>query len=177
MIWLVLLLAANLAAQKPPAESAASPPQTAQAKRGYAIFFENGVATGCGNCHVMGSRGTAVGPDLKRWARMAPRATVVAIRSSRTEYAVAVNLKKGTTFPAMKVGQEPKPTEFYDLSKIPPVLVKFSPADIESVADNTTWRHPPGTVDLTSDHLADVIAYIRWAVYGDTKGVKAEDVE
>ena len=33
------------------------------------------------------------------------------------------------------------------------------------------------TAGYTAEQLADVIAYIRWVSYGDTKGVSPDDIE
>ena len=148
-----------------------------QAKRGHAIFFEAPAGTACATCHAIGGRGTAIGPDLTRWARMAPRAIVMAIRATRTEYTQAVKLKKGVTFPGMRVAQDENTAQYYDLSVTPPTLRKLDRAEIESTTDNVTWQHPPSSAGYTSEQLADIIAYIRWSSYSDTKGVKPEDIE
>jgi len=34
-----------------------------------------------------------------------------------------------------------------------------------------------GSTLISAQQLADVIAYIKWASYGDTKGVNPDDIE
>ena len=157
------------------AEGAFTGPE--QAKRGYAIFFEAAPGAACGTCHAMKGRGTSIAPDLTRWARLSPRAIVTAIRATRTEYTQAVKMRSGTTFPGMKIGQDEKTVEYYDLSVTPPAIRKLNRSEVESATDNITWKHPPSTAGYTNEQIADVIAYIRWASYGDTKGVKPDEIE
>lgn len=125
----------------------------------------------------MKGRGTAVGPDLTRIARIPPRAIVMAIRATRTQYVQTVKLKNDETFAGMRVAQDDKTAQYYDLSKTPPELRKLERGDIASTADNATWKHPPESAGYSSEELADIIAYIRWASYGDRSGVKPADVE
>jgi putative heme-binding domain-containing protein len=147
-----------------------------QAKRGYALFFESSKAA-CGSCHALSGRGTPAGPDLKVIARVPPRGLATAILSTRTQYVQEVKLKSGQSFPGMRVKEDDQTAEYYDLSKMPPELRKLARADIESARDNETWKHPPASADLSSQELADLIAYIKYAVYKFTGTVKPEDVE
>lgn len=165
---------------KPPAKQAEGLPEfkgPAQAKRGYALFFSETAGTRCATCHALAGRGNAIGPDLTRLARLNPRGIVVAILASRTQYAQSVKLKSGATFPAMEVAHDDKTVQLYDLSKTPPEMRKVERSDIASMRDNDTWKHPPESAGYTTEQLADIISYIRWASYGDTKGVKPGDLE
>jgi len=174
----VVAYAASLGQASAPAPKAASgPAMHAQAQRGQALFFDAAPGAACGTCHALAGKGNAVAPDLTRWARMSPRAIIVAVKASRTEYTQAVTLKAGGTFPGLKSTQDEKSISYFDLSVTPPALRQLAKADIASTADNSTWRHPPGNTDYSSAQLADIIAFIRWATYGDTKGVKEEEVE
>jgi hypothetical protein len=121
--------------------------------------------------------GTAVGPDLKILGRVGVRALVTAIRASRTEYVETIKLKEGDAFPAMKVSADATTLQYYDLSKTPPELKKFAPADVQSKTDNATWKHPPSTSGYTNQQLADIVAYVRWAAAGERKAVDPSDVE
>lgn len=162
-------------AQSPaPAAAFAGPPQ---AKRGYSLFHEASGSAKCGSCHLLAGQGTAVGPDLARLARLAPRGIVTAILASRTQYVVEVRLKAGGSFPAMRVNQDATALELYDLSATPPAKRTVNRADIAAVVDNIAWKHPPESANLTREQLADVIAYIRNVSYGDKTGVKVADVE
>ena len=91
MIWLSVLLFLQASTPNP------------QIERGQTLFFAD---TGCGNCHALKGRGTAVGPDLKVLGRVGVRALVTAIRASRTEYVETIKLKEGAAFPAMKVSAD-----------------------------------------------------------------------
>ncbi|MGA2739438.1 MAG: c-type cytochrome [Bryobacteraceae bacterium] len=162
MIWLSVLL--FLQASTP----------TPQIDRGQALFFAD---TGCGTCHALKGRGTAVGPDLKVLGRVGVRALVTAIRASRTEYVETIKLKDGGPFPAMKVSADATTMQYYDLSKTPPELRKFAPGDVQSKSDNANWKHPPAVGGYTNQQIADIVAYIRWATAGDRKAVDPADVE
>jgi len=167
--WPLLILAgcALAADTKPPA----------QAARGQAFFLDESNAKHCGSCHSLAKQGTAVGPDISKLARLGPRAILMAIRATRTEYVQRVALKNGSEFPGMPAGKDQTTVSYYDVSVTPPALKKLNSSDIASVGDNSVWKHPPESAGYTPQQLADVIAFIKWAAYGDTKGVKVEDVE
>jgi mono/diheme cytochrome c family protein len=151
---------------------AALPPQI---QRGEAIFID--AAKGCTSCHALKGRGTAVGPDLKIIAPLAPRAIAMAIRGTLTQYVQYVKLKGGESFPAMPGAKDEKTVELYDLSKTPPVLRKIDRAEVESMTNNEKWKHPPVLREYTPEQMADIIAYVRYAGAGDRKRVNPEDVE
>jgi putative heme-binding domain-containing protein len=154
---------------------AAGPP--AQAGRGQTMFFDENAAAHCGGCHSLAQKGTAVGPDLTRLAHLNARAIVMAIRATRTQYVQWIKLKDGKEFPGMPAAKDETTVQYYDLSATPPVLRKLGKSDIASVGDNASWKHPPESAGYTAQQLADVIAYIKWASYGDTKGVNPADTE
>jgi len=153
----------------------AKPP--AQAARGQAAFLDESVATHCGGCHALAKQGNAVGPDLSRLARLNARAIVMAIRATRTQYVQWVKLKDGKEFPGMPGAKDENSVSYYDLSVTPPALKKFEKSEIASTSDNSVWKHPPESGGYTPQQLADIIAYIKWASYGDTKGVSTADTE
>lgn len=163
MIWLsVLLFLQASAADK-------------QIERGQTLFYAD---TGCGTCHALKGRGTAIGPDMKALGKVGVRALVTAIRASRTEYVETIKLKEGDAFPGMKAPSADATTlQYYDLSKAPPELRKFAPADVQSKTDNSTWKHPPSTGGYTNQQMADIVTYIRWAATGSRKAVDPADVE
>jgi mono/diheme cytochrome c family protein len=163
MIWLsVLLFMQASAADK-------------QIERGQTLFFAE---KGCGTCHALKGKGTAVGPDLRALGKVGVRAVVTAIRASRTEYVETIKLKEGDPFPAMKVASTEAATlQYYDLSKTPPELRKFAPGDVESKSDNSIWKHPPSVGGYTNEQIADIVAFVRWAATGSRKTVDPSDVE
>jgi mono/diheme cytochrome c family protein len=156
---------------------AADPKPTAQASRGQAFFMDESNPKHCGSCHSLARQGTAVGPDLSKLARLGPRPILMAVRATRTAYVQTVKLKNGTEFPGMPVAQDGTTAQYYDLSTTPPTLRRLDRKDITAVGDNSVWKHPPGSAGYTPQQLADVIAFIKWASYGDTKGVSVDDVQ
>lgn len=167
MIWLIVLILSSTAAAQTAPE---------QATRGEALFFDSSKGQSCGTCHAIAGRGTAVGPDLKGIARTHPRALVMAIHTTRTQYVQEVTPKGADAFPAMKVKEDAQVVELYDLSQQPPQLRKLEPAEIDSMRDNSTWRHPPESTRHSNEELADIIAYIKWATLKDKAGVKPGDL-
>jgi mono/diheme cytochrome c family protein len=168
-IWSFLLIAGYALATDP------KPP--AQVARGQAFFFDESNAKHCGSCHALAKQGTAVGPDLSKLARLGPRAILMAVRATRTAYVQSVKLNNGPEFPGMPVARDDTSAQYYDLSVTPPALRKLDRKEIASVADNSVWKHPPESAGYTAQQLADVIAFIKWASYGDTKGVSPDDVQ
>lgn len=172
--WLFMAMAAGPA-------PAADEKLPAQAARGQALFFDETGARHCGSCHALAHKGTAVGPDLTRLAHLNAHAIVSAIRGTRTQYVLNIKLKDGTEFPGMPAAKpgakDDAGAQYYDLSATPPALRKIALKDIAGVVDNASWKHPPESAGYTAPQLADVIAYIKWASYGDTKGVNPADIE
>jgi len=162
MVWLSILLFLQAAAPTP------------QIDRGQTLFFAE---NGCGTCHALKGRGTAVGPDLRVLGRVGVRALVMAIRATRTQYVETIKLKNGEEFPGMKKSEDASTLQYYDLSKTPPELKTFAPADVQSKTDNASWKHPPSQANYTNQQIADIIGFIRWAAAGDRKPVDPADVE
>jgi len=54
--------------------------------------------------------------------------------------------------------------------------VKLSPEEWQPARDNANWKHPPESRGLAKEQLADLIAYLRFALLGDTKGGDAKDL-
>jgi putative heme-binding domain-containing protein len=159
MIWVAVLLWAN-----------STVPQ--QVQRGDALFAER-----CTQCHALKGRGTAVGPDLSVMGRLPARAIATAIRSTATQYVQAVTLKSGETFPGMPLPGDESHPQFYDVSKMPPVLRPIDRSDIQSATSQDAWKHPPALANYTSEQVADIVAYVRYAVTGSVKPVDPTDVE
>jgi cytochrome c551/c552 len=86
VIWVALLMAQSASAQT-------------QIERGEALFLDP--ALGCGTCHALKGKGTAIGPDLKGIARLSPAGIAMAVRSSVTQYVQVVTLKSGESFPTL----------------------------------------------------------------------------
>jgi hypothetical protein len=168
MKWLAVLVAAAapIAAQN----SAGIP---AQAERGQTLFY--GEAK-CGSCHALKGKGTAVGPNLVNIARIPPRAIAMSVRSTRTQYVQAVKVKGKEEFPGMKSSEEGNTVQFYNLAANPPELVKLDKSEF-TATDNQTWKHPPASAKLSNEHLADIIAFIRWASFGDKTEIDPSEAQ
>lgn len=150
---------------------AADPPE--QAKRGKELFgLKSAAGYACTTCHQLEDQGTAVGPDLKTMGRLHPRAVVMGIVATRTQYVQELKPAKSGTIPVIKSGEI-----YFDLSKNPPTEVTVTAAELKAARDNADWKHPAESRGLTREQLADLIAYIRFATFGDTKGVDPKDLQ
>ena len=162
MIWIVLLMA-----------QAAVPSQT---ERGEALFFD--AQNGCGSCHALKGKGTAVGPDLTGLGRLGPQGIAMAARSTVTQYVQVVRLKSGGGgFPAMPGKKDDKVVVLFDLSKNPPEKKEVAPSDIASMTANDVWKHPPAAKKIGNEQLADIVAYIKYATTGSKRVVDPADVQ
>jgi mono/diheme cytochrome c family protein len=146
-----------------------------QTERGEALFTDAKV--GCSGCHALKGKGTAVGPDLSGIARLTPQAIAMAVHSTATQYVQAVKLKSEETFPAMPGPKDDKVVQLFDLSKTPPELRKIDKADIVSMTNTDVWKHPPAVDKRTDQQLADIVAWIRYAVTGVKKEVTPDEVK
>lgn len=151
--------------------------ETAQIKRGRAIFLESEAGTRCSNCHSLEGKGTAAAPDLTRLAMLNPRAIKMAVLSTATQYVTMAKLKTGASFPCMKAGETDTAWSLFDLSTNPPQAKTVAKGEIETFEPNSKWKHPPESAHLTAAQLADIISYMRFAAKGDTRAVKPEDVD
>ena len=163
MIWVSLLL------------WWAQAPIPQQVQRGEAVFLET--SKGCVNCHSLKGHGTAVGPDLNVIGRLSPSAIVTGIRSSATQYVETVRLNSGESFPGMPAGTDGTALKYYDVSKMPPELRRIEKSDLKIAVSQDTWKHPPSVGNYTKEQIADIVAYIRYAVTGNTKLVDPADLE
>jgi hypothetical protein len=164
----VLLFTSFLPAQ----DAFQGPPQAA---RGYELFFNTAKPVPCGSCHAMSGKGVPAAPDLKNWARIAPRATAMAITATVTANVVSVEPKGAEAFPGIKASEDAATAKFYDLSANPPAL-KELPKDTP-IKPNAKWKHPPGQEKYTPEELADLVGYIRWAGAKDKKEITPEEVQ
>jgi Cytochrome c len=149
-----------------------------QAQRGRDLFSNSGKGTACATCHSLAGVGTTVGPDLRTLSSaVGPHGIVMAMHMTLPAYVKQIELKDGTAFPAMDKQPEGDPIEFWDLSQTPPAVRKVAVKDVASSKSSTTWKHPPATVEYTSQELADIVGFLKWASTGSAKVIKPEDVE
>jgi hypothetical protein len=98
------------------------------------------------------------------------------MKGTLTQYVQTVKLKTGEPFPAMPGKKDDKTVAFYDLSKTPPELRTVDKADVESMRNNETWKHPPVVREYTAEQVADIVAYVHYAGTGERKKVDPDDV-
>jgi hypothetical protein len=67
--------------------------------------------------------------------------------------------------------------EYYDLSRIPPVLRTLYMNQIVSKERDEKWRHPPALANYTPQELADVISYLKFAATGSQQEIAATDID
>ena len=125
----------------------------------------------------MAGVGTAVAPDLTTMASFAPpRGFVATMQMTMTEHVQSVKTAEGL-FPAILKQKQGDESEFFDLSQTPPVLRKLSAKQIVSIERDQKWQHPPTSVEYTSQDLADLIGFLKWAATGSQKEIKPSEVE
>jgi putative heme-binding domain-containing protein len=152
-------------------------PAPAQAQRGRELFLRSPKGTACATCHNLDGVGTAVGPDLSKFASVAtPHSLVATIKMTMTNEVQLVKTADGK-FPGILKQKQGDDLEIWDLSKTPPVLQKLTAKQIASMERDTVWRHPPALADYNAQELADIIGFLRWASTGSQKEIKASDVD
>jgi len=157
--------------------SAIDKPITAQAERGQELFLKTPKGTACGTCHSLAGVGTAVGPDLRTLASaVGPRQLVMTIRMTATAYVQDVETSGGS-FPGLQKAKQGEDVEIWDLSKIPPVLRTMKASQVKSMKPCQTWKHPPASAEYSSQELADIVGFLKWAATGSQTEVKPSDVE
>lgn len=162
MIWIVLLLFAQTASSQ------------TQTERGEALFFR--AEGGCGGCHALKGKGTAVGPDLTGIGHLTPQAIAMAVHSSVTQYVELIKPKGGDSFPGFTASKDTNGITVFDLSKNPPEKKVLAKGDYTTAA-NDKWKHPPSQMKIDNKDLADVIAYIHFAATGSRKAVDPDEVQ
>ena len=157
--------------------AAQNKPMPKQAERGRELFLNSPKGTPCATCHTMAGLGNAVGPDLKPLASVVPpRGMVMAIKMDMTQNVQEVKTAAGS-FPGILKQKEGDEVQVWDLSQSPPALRKLASKDVLSMARTEKWGHPPTSAGYTSQELADIIGFLKWAANGAIKEVKADDIE
>ena len=155
----------------------AQKPVPKQVERGRELFLNSPKGIPCATCHTMAGLGNAVGPDLKPLVSVVPpRGLVMAIKMDMTENVQEVKTATGT-FPGILKQKDGDELQIWDLSQTPPVLRKLAPKDIVSMVRTEKWGHPPTSAGYTSQEMADIIGFLKWAANGSVKEVKVDDVE
>ncbi len=169
-IGLALALAAPILAK-----DEKSPP-TEQIQRGHDLFVKPAKGVACATCHRMAGEGTAIGPDLTTMGSQGtPHVIVMTMHMTMTAYVQSFKTADGA-FPGMLKDKGAEVTEAWDLSQMPPVLRKLPNKQIISMDRDSTWKHPPASVKYSSQELADLIAFLKWAATGSQAEVSADAV-
>ncbi|HTU33807.1 MAG TPA: c-type cytochrome, partial [Candidatus Acidoferrum sp.] len=136
---------------------------SAQVQRGRELFVNSTKGQPCATCHALAGVGTAVGPDLRTLcSAVGPHGIIMAMHMTLPAYVKEIKLKDGTTFPAMDKQAQGGELEIWDLSQTPPAARKLATKDIASSNQSTTWKHPPATVEYTTQELADIVGFLKW---------------
>jgi mono/diheme cytochrome c family protein len=162
MLWIALVFLAQTASAQ------------TQWERGEALFLD--AEKGCGSCHALKGKGTAVGPDLTGLGRLSPQAIAMAVRSTVTQYVETIKIKGGDGFPGYTASKAGDQVTIFDLSKNPPEKMVVAAADIAK-SGNDKWKHPPAVAKIGNETLADIVAYIRFASSGSKKTVEPSEVQ
>lgn len=158
--------------------SVASAQTPAQAQRGRELFEKSSKGTACATCHQLKGVGTAVGPDLTKLASVVgSHGLVKTIQMQSTEYVQEVKTSDGKTFPGIQKQKQGEELQIWDLSQTPPTLRTLASKEVASMSREAKWKHPPTSAGYTSQELADIIGYLKWAATGAKTEVKIEDVE
>jgi len=137
----------------------------AEAGRGFALFFD-AARDHCGVCHSTGGRGIAIAPDLAEAVSKSPADAIALIRSTAARKVVRVKLKDGESFAALRSSETKDTVKLYDLTSAPPVLRTLDRSEVESIADDPSWRHNDFVHAYTDAELSDIVSYLRWAATG-----------
>jgi mono/diheme cytochrome c family protein len=157
--------------------AAQNKPMSKQAERGRELFLNSPKGKPCATCHTMAGLGNAVGPDLKPLASVVPpRGMLMAIKMDMTQNVQEVKTAAGS-FPGILKQKQGDEVEIWDLGQSPPVLRKLASKEILSMARAEKWGHPPTAAGYTSQEMADIIGFLKWAASGSTREVKVDDVE
>jgi cytochrome c553 len=122
---------------------------------GKALLFDSARMGGCGRCHELEHRGSAVAGT----ATIGPGPA--GLRSLRANTVRAQPLDEAP-FPAVIIERSDKRIRVYDLSAPLPVLRSFQPDRITLMPDSG-WQHREAISDYSDAELQSVEAYVRWA--------------
>jgi mono/diheme cytochrome c family protein len=172
---LILAIVSALALQQ---VASAQDRRPAQVRRGQELFEKSPKGVACANCHKVKDIGTAVAPDLLVLASVVgSHGLVKTIQMQSTEYVQEVKTADGKAFPGIQKQKQGDELQIWDLSQMPPVLMKLTSKEVTSITRDTKWKHPPTSAGYTSQELADIIGFLKWSANGARTEIKVEDVE
>jgi hypothetical protein len=149
---------------------------TPQIERGRELFTNAKKGVACKTCHSLGGVGTAIGPNLTNMASNGSvHSIVMTMHMTMTEHVYRIKTA-AASFPGILHQKYGDRTEYYDLSQIPPVLRTLYTNQIVSAERDEKWRHPPAMANYTSQELADVISFLKFAATGSQKEIATAEV-
>jgi mono/diheme cytochrome c family protein len=142
-------------ASEPVSSSAIKMP--AAAEKGRGLFFDSVRMGGCGKCHELADRGSAVGPDL----RASPTEAFQNLRTASHNRVLNVKPAGEDSYPAILVEQTPERIRVFDLSSALPVLRTFAPAQVRLTV-GSTWSHASAVENYSDAELEAISIYLKW---------------
>jgi len=131
----------------------------ASVREGKALFFDAVRMGGCGKCHELEERGSAVGTDLSTLAperfrnlRAIPATRIVTAKPADEE-----------PFPGLIVEQSADNVRVHDLSSSLPVLRTFQPAQVH-ITPGGAWSHADAVQNYSDAELEAISGYLVWLV-------------
>ena len=129
----------------------------ATAEQGRQLFFDATRMSGCGKCHELQDRGTAVGPDLKALTT----AQLRDLRAGSKTRVVTVSAAGEDPFPGIMVEQSGPSVRVYDISAAVPVLRTFAAGQVRTTAGNA-WFHTDAVRSYSDAEIETIRAYLEW---------------
>ncbi len=147
---------------KPAAEGATATPLAGarlfrEIEGGRVLFFDAVRMGGCGKCHELNDRGSAVGPDLKSLLA----AQIQALREGSHNKVVTAKPADEDAFPALVVEQSAARVQVYDLSAALPVLRSFPAAQVK-ITPGSDWSHAAATKIYTDAEIESIGRFLAW---------------
>ena len=127
------------------------------AQKGRELYFDATRMSGCGKCHELQDRGTAVGPDLKSLTA----AQLRDLRSGSTTRVVTVRATEEEPFPGIVVEQTAQKARVYDIGAAVPVLRTFAASQVR-IASGSAWSHAEAVRNYSDAEIEAIRGYLEW---------------
>jgi mono/diheme cytochrome c family protein len=146
-----------------PAGPAAVAPKTAAvvlpaaAQKGRQLFFDATRMSGCGRCHEVEDRGTAVGPELKSLTA----AQLRELRAGSKTRVATVTAAGEAPFPGIVVDQTAQTVRVFDIGAAIPVLRTFAAAQVQ-ISPGSAWSHADAVRIYSDAEVEAIRGYLEW---------------